>query len=100
MIGIVTYLGLPLRPMVNIVMADYYREQFTFVLSWKSQISHLYYLVNATGMDLINATSNTQQFNGEYNTPLEVTVETVNCAGSSKQATFDISRGMVLNRAS
>ena len=97
MIGIVTYLGLPLRPMVNIVMADYYREHFTFVLSWESQISDLYYLVNATGMDLINTTSNTQQFNRVYNTPLEVTVETVNCAGSSKQATIDISRGMERN---
>ena len=56
--------------------------------------SDLYYLINTSSGIEYNQTSTELCLTAEYNTPLQVSVVAVNCAGRSEPAIANISMGM------
>ena len=69
-------------------------ENFTTCLTWQRQKSDLYYLINISSGIEYNVTSTELCLRAEYNTPLQVSVVAVNCAGESEPMTTDITIGM------
>ena len=83
------FAGRPLPPDVNISIT-YSIEDFTICLTWHMQKSDLYYLINTGSRMGYNETSTELCLTAEYNTPLQVSVVAVNCAGKSEPMTTDI----------
>ena len=89
--------GSPPPPDVKFITSDSV-ENFTTCLTWQSHKSDMYYLINTSRSDMrYNETSTEICLIAEYNTPLQVSVVTVNCAGKSESVTTDISIGMTNN---
>ena len=65
-------------------------ENSTICLTWQRQKSDLYYLINTGSAMEYNETSTELCLTAEYNTPLQVSVVAVNCAGESEPMTTDI----------
>ena len=84
--------GPPPPPDVEFIIASDSVENFTTCLTWQSHKSDMYYLINTSRSDMrYNETSTKICLIAEYNTPLQVSVVTVNCAGESEPVTVDIS---------
>ena len=89
--------GPPPPPDVEFIITSYSVENFTTCLTWQSHKSDMYYLINTSKSDLkYNQTSTEICLIAEYNTPLQVSVVTVNCAGRSEPGTFNIGIGVAL----
>ena len=87
--------GPPPPPDVEFIITSYSVENFTTCLTWQSHTSDMYYLINTSRSDMrYNETSTEICLIAEYNTPLQVSVVTVNCAGESEPVTVDISMCM------
>ena len=84
------YAGLPLPPNVDISIICDSIEDFTICLTWQRQKSELYYLINTSSGMGYNQTSTELCLTAVYNTPLQVSVVAVNCAGESEPMTTDI----------
>ena len=69
---------------------------FTTCLTWQRQKSDLYYLINTSSGIEYNETSTELCLRAEYNTPLQVSVVAVNCAGESEPMTTDITIRMAM----
>ena len=94
-IFIMYHAGPPPPPNVEFIITSYSVENFTTCLTWQSHKSDMYYLINTSRSDMrYNETSTEICLIAEYNTPLQVSVVTVNCAGKSEPVTVDISIGM------
>ena len=92
--------GPPPPPDVEFIITSYSVENFTTCLTWQSHKSDMYYLINTSRSDMrYNETSTEICLIAEYNTPLQVSVVTVNCAGKSEPVTSNISIGMALTDA-
>ena len=90
-----SHTGPPPPPDVEFIITSYSIENFTTCLTWQSHKSDTYYLINTSRSDMrYNQTSTEICLIAEYNTPLQVSVVTVNCAGRSEPVTVDISTGM------
>ena len=88
------HVGPPPPPDVKYI-TSYSVENFTTCLTWQSHKSDMYYLINTSRSDMrYNETSTEICLIAEYNTPLQVSVVTVNCAGESEPMTIDISTCM------
>ncbi|CAI8044956.1 hypothetical protein GBAR_LOCUS24886, partial [Geodia barretti] len=82
--------GSPLSPHVDFNVESHSVETFTTCLTWQRQKSDLYYLINTSSGIEYNQTSTELCLRAEYNTPLQVSVVAVNCAGESEPVTTDI----------
>ena len=86
--------GLPLPPDVEFNITSFSVENITVCLTWQSQKSDIYYLINSSRADMkYNMTSTEICETKEYNTPLQISVVAVNCAGKSESMTIDINIG-------
>ena len=90
------YAGLPLPPYVNVNIVSDSIEEFAICLTWQRQKSDLYYLINTSSGMRYNQTSTELCLTAEYNTPLQVSVVTVNCAGESEPMTTGITIRMAM----
>jgi hypothetical protein len=81
---------------VDFNITSYSVENFTTCLTWQRQKSDLYYLINTSSGMGYNETSTELCLTVEYNTPLQVSVVAVNCAGESEPMTTDITIGMAM----
>ena len=95
---IMYHTGPPPPPDVEFIITNYSVENFTTCLTWQSHKSDMYYLINTSRSDMrYNETSTEICLIPEYNTPLQVSVVAVNCAGESEPVTTNISTGMTNN---
>ena len=86
--------GPPLPPDVEFNITSFSVENFTMCLTWQSQKSDIYYLINTSRADMkYNMTSIEICVTTEYNNPLQISVVAVNCAGKSEPKTIDINIG-------
>ena len=93
----VSHTGPPPPPDVKFTITGYAVENFTTCLTWQSHKSDMYYLINTTRFNWrYNQTSTEICLIAEYNSPLQVSVVTVNCAGKSQPVTFNIGIGVAL----
>ncbi|CAI8021296.1 hypothetical protein GBAR_LOCUS12645, partial [Geodia barretti] len=79
--------GSPLSPHVDFNIESHSIVNFTTCFTWQRQKSDLYYLINTSSGREYNETSTELCLRAEYNTPLQVSVVAVNCAGESEPMT-------------
>ena len=88
------YAGLPFPPDAKQKLNENGDSVENLCLTWQRQKSDLYYLINTSSGMEYNETSTELCLTAEYNTPLQVSVVAVNCAGRSEPAIANISMGM------
>ena len=86
---------------VMVTFDNFQPENFSIVISWEVPEYGLvdeYRIEISTTTQTIYSTATSVVLDGEYNTPLEINISAINCAGSSAEVTEAINVGKTTNK--
>jgi hypothetical protein len=72
---------------------DFQPDNFSIIISWESREDEVvdeYRILTNTTTQSITTTNTTVVLEGVYNTPLEIRVSAINCAGTSAEVTEEV----------